>query len=194
MQWLLLPGLFSFSKHLQFTFPFQSLVLMSSCYGSFVTVQVIRQEWRQQAFPDWSPELSHLRQSLAPSPVLENSPWHPSGWFLPQICPFKWLRRGAQEQEILMSSCPFLFWGKLENDWINGPTPRRLKWKTKKPLLARVRELHDKSMNRCRILHTKQMTASPCKASRMKLLANEREQVWMSMSAPIKKRTKKKNL
>lgn len=62
------------------------------------------------------------------------------------------------------------------------------------PLPAHVGELHDKSMNRCRILHTKQMTASPCKASRMKLLANEREQVWMSMSAPRKKRTKRKNL
>ena len=64
----------------------------------------------------------------------------------------------------------------------------------KKPLLAHTGELHDKSMNRCRILHTKQMTASPCKASRMKLLANEREQVWISMSAPRKKRTKRKNL
>lgn len=56
----------------------------------------------------------------------------------------------------------------------------------KKQLLARIGELHDKSMNRCRILHTKQMTASPCKASRMKLLANEREQVWISTSAARK--------
>lgn len=37
------------------------------------------------------------------------------------------------------------------------------------------------------------MTASPCKASRIKFLANEREQVWISMSAPIKKRRKKIN-
>lgn len=66
-----------------------------------------------------------------------------------------------------------------------------IKSNTKKPLLAHIGELHDKSMNRCRILHTKQMTASPCKTSRMKLLANEREQVWISMSALRKKRTKK---
>ena len=178
---------------LECTLSFQSLVFTSSCYGSVVTGQVIWQEWQQQAFPDWRPELSHLRKSLAPSPVLENSPWHPSGWFLPQICPFKWQKRGEWDQEILTLSCTFSHWEtwKLLN---KSPIPRQMKSKTKKPLLAHIQELHDKSMNRCRILHTKQMTASPCKASRMKLLANEREYVWMSMSAPIKKRTQTKNL
>lgn len=77
--------------------------------------------------------------------------------------------------------------------WLNvSPTPRTVKWKSKKAL-AHIGELHDKSMNRCRILHTKQMTASPCKASRMKLLANEREQVQIRMSALRKTRTKKKS-
>lgn len=67
--------------------------------------------------------------------------------------------------------------------------------KTKKnPLLAHVGELHDKSMNRCRILHTKQMTSSSCKASRMKLLANEREQVWISMSALQKKKEQRRKI
>lgn len=64
----------------------------------------------------------------------------------------------------------------------------------KNPLLAHVGELHDKSMNRCRILHTKQMTSSPCKASRMKLLANEREQVWISMSALQKKKEQRRKI
>lgn len=74
----------------------------------------------------------------------------------------------------------------------NLPHLWQTKTKTKSFLPTHIRGLHNKSMIRCNILHTKQMTASPCKASRMKLLANEREQVWMSMSAPIKKRTKKK--
>ena len=122
--------------------------------------------------------------SLASSPVLENSPWHPPGWFLPQICPFKWQRKEVRDQGTLTLSYTF---SHLESwKWLNiSPTPGRAETE-KKQLLARIGELHDKSMNRCRILHTKQMTASPCKASRMKLLANEREQVWISMSAARK--------
>lgn len=101
----------------------------SSCCGGIVTVQVIRREWQQQAFPDWSPELSHLRMRLAPSPVLENSPWHPPGWSLPQICPFKWQRRGVQDQETLTLS--YTFSHRETWKWLDiSPTPRRVKSKT----------------------------------------------------------------
>ncbi len=107
------------------------LGFMSSCCGGIVTVQVIWREWQQQAFPDWSPELSHLRMRLAPSPVLENSPWHPPGWSLPQICPFKWQRRGVRDQKTLTLS--FIFSHQETRKWLNmSPTPRWVKSKTKK--------------------------------------------------------------
>lgn len=85
---------------------------------------LIRREQQQQAFPDWSPDLSHVRTSLASSPVLENSPWHPPGWFLPQICPFKWQRKEVRDQGTLMLSYTF---SHLESwKWLNiSPTPGR---------------------------------------------------------------------
>lgn len=174
--WLLSPGT---CYSAEFFIQSLSLLFPCLCCGGIVTVQVTRREWQQQALSDRSPEPSQLGREPSRGKFTPTPSW---------LVPFLDVSLGMAEERGLGSGGinVILHISILRESWkwLNvSSAPRLAKWK-------REAELHDKSTSRCRISHTKQMTASRCEASRMKLLANEKEQVWISMTALRKTRRK----
>lgn len=115
-----------------------------------------------------------------------NSPRHPLGWFIPQICFSKWLRRWEQYQETIMLVWTFAHW---ENVQTLGGKKIKIK-KNKDPRWLAFGNYMTKPWTDEQnvFFHTRQINASPCKASVKLLVKHDKHK------SAHKKSKKQKNL